>query len=232
MRKGNGLKLNGHDYGILFCGTDGSLMLDRERYEIIPDKTILPYGISSVHGDRPLRKIDLKPEKAKGVDGQPAHVKNFLECLQTRALPTCDIEIGHRSTNTCHLGNIAYKLGRKLDWDDDDRDVQGRLARPTPCSRASRARVMSCPTSERSDLEISHDATHRPVAADDRPAHRDGRCGRRRPGKGGQASSPRSQVPGARSSRSAWVAVVLGFVIWLIARILLAAARPSRGETQ
>ena len=31
MRKGNGLKYNGHDYGILFCGTDGSLMLDRER---------------------------------------------------------------------------------------------------------------------------------------------------------------------------------------------------------
>ena len=29
MRKGNGLKFNGHDYGILFCGTDGSLMLDR-----------------------------------------------------------------------------------------------------------------------------------------------------------------------------------------------------------
>ena len=32
MRKGNGLKLNGHDYGILFCGTDGSLLLDRERF--------------------------------------------------------------------------------------------------------------------------------------------------------------------------------------------------------
>ena len=31
MRKGNGLKFNGHDYGILFCGTDGSLLLDRER---------------------------------------------------------------------------------------------------------------------------------------------------------------------------------------------------------
>ncbi len=29
MRKGNGLEFNGHGYGILFCGTDGSLMLDR-----------------------------------------------------------------------------------------------------------------------------------------------------------------------------------------------------------
>ncbi len=31
----------------------------------------------------------------------------------------CDIEIAHRSTNTCHLGNISYKLGRKLEWDID-----------------------------------------------------------------------------------------------------------------
>jgi predicted dehydrogenase len=119
MRKGNGLKLNGHDYGILFCGTDGSLMLDRSGFEVIPDHTVLPYGIKLVHGDRPLRKIGLKPEKAKGVDGQDAHVKNFLECVKTRALPTTDIEIAHRSTNTCHLGNISYKLGRKLEWDVD-----------------------------------------------------------------------------------------------------------------
>jgi predicted dehydrogenase len=117
MRKGNGLKQNGHDYGILFCGTDGSLLLDRRGFEVIPDHVVLPYGIKLVHGDRPIRKIGLKPEKAKGVDGQDPHVRNFLDCLKSRALPTCDIEIAHRSTNTCHLGNISYKLGRKLEWD-------------------------------------------------------------------------------------------------------------------
>ena len=66
MRKGNGLKYNGHDYGILFCGTDGSLLLDRGGFEVIPDKVVLPYGIKLVHGDRPLRKIDLKPETRQG----------------------------------------------------------------------------------------------------------------------------------------------------------------------
>jgi predicted dehydrogenase len=117
MRKGNGLKLNGHDYGILFYGTDGSLMLDRSGFEVIPDKVVLPYGIKLVHGDRPLREIKLKGETAKGVDGQNAHVRNFLDCLKSRATPTTDIEVAHRSTNTCHLGNISYKLGRKLEWD-------------------------------------------------------------------------------------------------------------------
>jgi len=117
MRKGNGLKFNGHEYGILFCGTDGSLMLDRSGYEVIPDKVVLPYGIKLVHGDRKLRSIDLKEEKEKGVDGQPAHVRNFLDCLQNRKTPITDVALSHHSTNTCHLGNIAYKLGRKLVWD-------------------------------------------------------------------------------------------------------------------
>jgi predicted dehydrogenase len=117
MRKGNGLKYNGHDYGILFCGTDGSLLLDRSGFEVTPDKVVLPYGIKLVHGDRPIRKIELKPESSKGVDGQNAHVRNFLDCVKSRALPTSDIAIAQRSTNTCHLGNISYRLGRKLEWD-------------------------------------------------------------------------------------------------------------------
>jgi predicted dehydrogenase len=144
MRKGNGLKYNGHDYGILFCGTDGSLLLDRAGYEVIPDKVVLPYGIKSAHGDRPIRAIDLKAEAlkrsadAKGThvaDGQDTHVRNFLDCVKSRALPTCDIEIAQRSTNTCHLGNISYKLGRKLEWDADaeafknDPEADAQLAR-------------------------------------------------------------------------------------------------------
>ncbi len=39
--------------------------------------------------------------------------------VKSRALPTSDIEIAHRSTNTCHLGNIALKVGRKLAWDTE-----------------------------------------------------------------------------------------------------------------
>jgi predicted dehydrogenase len=136
MHKGNGLKLNGHDYGILFCGTDGSLMLDRSGHEIIPDKVVLPYGIKLVHGDRKVRKIDLKEEKFKAEnDGQPSHVRDFLDCLRSRKRPVADIELAHRSTNTCHLGNIAYKVGRKLVWDEttetfkNDSEANSHLAR-------------------------------------------------------------------------------------------------------
>ncbi|WP_337177602.1 Gfo/Idh/MocA family oxidoreductase [Paludisphaera sp.] len=119
MRKGNGYKFNGHDYGILFCGTDGSLLLDRSGYEIIPDQINEPYGIALVHGKRDRRKIELEASKEKGDDGQAPHIRNFLDCMASREKPTSDIEVAHRSTNTCHLGNIAYQVGRKLNWDVD-----------------------------------------------------------------------------------------------------------------
>ncbi len=120
MRKGNGLAFNGHEYGILFCGTNGSLMLDRSGHQIIPDKVILPYGIKLVYGDIDIRKIELEPSEHKAKnDGTNEHVRNYLDCLKSREKPTTEIEIAHHSTNTTHLGNIAYKLGRKLYWDAD-----------------------------------------------------------------------------------------------------------------
>ncbi|MFM9116289.1 MAG: Gfo/Idh/MocA family protein [Planctomycetota bacterium] len=45
------------------------------------------------------------------------HHQNFLECIRSRKLPICDVEIGHRSATACHLGNIAIRTGKALKWD-------------------------------------------------------------------------------------------------------------------
>jgi hypothetical protein len=45
------------------------------------------------------------------------HVRNFVDCLKTREKPVGDIEIGHHSTATCLIGNIALRTGEKLQWD-------------------------------------------------------------------------------------------------------------------
>ena len=50
-------------------------------------------------------------------DGQRLHVRNFLECVKNRNKPNADIEIGHLSTRLCHLGNIAFRAGKKLTFD-------------------------------------------------------------------------------------------------------------------
>ena len=40
-------------------------------------------------------------------------------------MPVADVEIGHRSTTVCHLGNIARWTGRKLQWDPDQEQFVG-----------------------------------------------------------------------------------------------------------
>jgi predicted dehydrogenase len=44
------------------------------------------------------------------------HMRNFFESVRSRQQPICDAEIGHRSVSVCHLGVIAMRLRRKLQW--------------------------------------------------------------------------------------------------------------------
>lgn len=126
MRKGNGYPMNGHGYGILFCGTDGTLFIDRSGHEIFPDRMAEPYGIKLIKGEVPTRSIPTQAEDFKAQDdGLPDHVTDWLECLKTRERPICDVEVTHWSTNTTHLGNISYLLGRKLTWDAETETFPG-----------------------------------------------------------------------------------------------------------
>ena len=53
------------------------------------------------------------------------HHQNWLECVKTRKPPVCDVEIGHRSATVCHLGNIAIRTGRKINWDAAKEQIVG-----------------------------------------------------------------------------------------------------------
>ncbi len=50
---------------------------------------------------------------------------DFLHCVKTRELPFRDIEVAHRTVTVCHLGNIAYWLGRAFKYDPEKEDVVG-----------------------------------------------------------------------------------------------------------
>jgi predicted dehydrogenase len=54
-----------------------------------------------------------------------AHMKNFLECIESRQKPVADIEQGYMSTTACILANISMKLGRSLQWDHAAGTVTG-----------------------------------------------------------------------------------------------------------
>jgi len=53
------------------------------------------------------------------------HVRNFLDCVKSRRRPTSDIEIGHRSTSTCLLGNVALRSGRRILWNAETEKIEG-----------------------------------------------------------------------------------------------------------
>src|SRR5262249_35902358 len=57
-----------------------------------------------------------KLEKGPHGTGGGDHFANFVKAVRARdhKLLTADIEEGHLSSAYCHLGNIAYRLGRKL----------------------------------------------------------------------------------------------------------------------
>ncbi|MFB3788608.1 MAG: Gfo/Idh/MocA family protein [bacterium] len=53
----------------------------------------------------------------------PGHFENWLDCIKTREKPLMDIEAGYRVAVLCILGNISYRLGRKLEWDAEKEQV-------------------------------------------------------------------------------------------------------------
>jgi len=71
--------------------------------------------------------------KGKRLD---SHMGNFIECARDRSTPVSDVASHHRILTTCHLANIALRLGRPLKWDPaaeqilDDPQANGWLSRP------------------------------------------------------------------------------------------------------
>jgi hypothetical protein len=61
---------------------------------------------------------------------------NFFDSVISRQQPIADVEAGHRSVSTCHLGNISCRLGRAIHWDPDkeqclhDEEANAMLSRP------------------------------------------------------------------------------------------------------
>jgi predicted dehydrogenase len=109
----NARRQEGRPYGILFHGTDGSLVVDRAGYEVFAE--------TRRGENRLLPRCEEEKQIGLSIDPtcQIAHVRNFFDCVRSRRLPVADFEIGHRAVTACHLGVIAYQVGRKIAWDRD-----------------------------------------------------------------------------------------------------------------
>ncbi len=99
-------------HGVAFVGEWGTLVVDRQGWEVIPETT----STSAKNG---YEGVPLQKGTGNGLD---LHVQNFIDCVKTREKPNCDIETGAHIARISHLGNISYRLGRKVFWDPEKQE--------------------------------------------------------------------------------------------------------------
>jgi predicted dehydrogenase len=98
---GEVLDPKGQQHGVRFEGPEGWIFVTRGKIEA-SDPALLT---------TPL------PASVTRLPVSDNHMQNFFDSVRSRQQPICDAEIGHRSVSVCHLGVIALRLGRKLEWD-------------------------------------------------------------------------------------------------------------------
>ena len=64
-------------------------------------------------------------EQMSGTPELRAHHDDFVRCSREVGTPNADIEIGHLSSSLCHLGNIATRIGRVLEFDPKHEQIVG-----------------------------------------------------------------------------------------------------------
>ncbi|OJW71252.1 Gfo/Idh/MocA family oxidoreductase [Spirosoma sp. 48-14] len=101
----------GRTEGIAFIGNNATLVLNRDGWELLPE-TETKNGIK-------VYKVEDIPKQARNGDYLNEHTKNFVQAIKANdpAMLKCGIETGSIAAINAHMGNIAYKTGRKVYWD-------------------------------------------------------------------------------------------------------------------
>jgi len=93
-----------------FMGSNGTLYLDRGRYEIHPERDRMKYEEWVIGtGKRGADFFD-KP------DGELLHLTNWIECIRSRQRPNAPAEAGVSAASAAHLGNQAFRTGQVAHW--------------------------------------------------------------------------------------------------------------------
>jgi predicted dehydrogenase len=96
---------------IEFLGTEGTIYIDRGRYELIPEP-----GRGKpeqwILGSNPRKGADFYDQP----DGELLHLTNWVECVRSRKTPSAPAEAGVSAAAAAHLGNQAYRSGQVAHW--------------------------------------------------------------------------------------------------------------------
>lgn len=96
---------SGNTIGNIFFGSEGVMVVDLMGYQVYKGE-----GLEKV--------ADVGHKEKRAWDTAP-HMANFLEAVKSRKPNElhADIEMGAGAAALCHMANISYRLGRKLEFD-------------------------------------------------------------------------------------------------------------------
>ncbi|WP_315760245.1 Gfo/Idh/MocA family oxidoreductase [Sphingomonas sp. Y38-1Y] len=98
----------GRDHGVAFVGETGTLIVDRGKWEVVPETS----------DGKPLTRA--VPVTKSADNGLERHTADFVACIKDRTrTPACPIESAANTAIVCQMGNVAWRTGRKVDWDAD-----------------------------------------------------------------------------------------------------------------
>jgi predicted dehydrogenase len=88
------------DNGVLFIGDKGMLLADYRRYVLLPENQFAESSLPSPSLPRVA-----------------SHYAEWIEGCKTGKQPLANFDYSGWLTETNHLGNVAYRVGKKLYWD-------------------------------------------------------------------------------------------------------------------
>lgn len=100
----------GRKWGVRFIGSEGTLDISRNYLETNPPNIL---------------SAELEASNTVLDESRGNHYKNWTDAIKNRSQPICDVEIGHRSASIGNICNIAYQLGRPLDWNPEKEKFVG-----------------------------------------------------------------------------------------------------------
>lgn len=99
----------GRRLGVMFQGSNGTLMADYGSYQVISE------------ADR-LKDI---PPPQPSIPPSSGHEREFLDAIKTREQPSCSFEYHVPLGTALSLGQIAFESGRQLAWDSESGRIIG-----------------------------------------------------------------------------------------------------------
>lgn len=110
-----GIDLGPHQrgHGVSFTGNNGTLVVDRGGWEVLAE--------TGRKDGEPYEKTPAIERRtaASGQRGLAQHTENFIDCMRSREQPRCNADVGALAAVNAHLGNIAFRTGRRVHWDHE-----------------------------------------------------------------------------------------------------------------